>query len=153
MWSDKKNRLYFVETETKKTTLGVHAEAWEIRDYNWSPDSKWIVYSKPEVDVMTKVYIYSLDAKESYAVTDGWFSSYGGAFSADGKYLFFISNRSFNPTYGQTEWNHIYQDVAKIYLVTLSKDVKSPFEPKSDEVKVTEEQKEVEKDKEKEKEK
>jgi tricorn protease len=153
MWSDKKNRLYFVETETKKTTLGVQAEAWEIRDYNWSPDSKWIVYSKPEVDVMTKVYIYSLEAKESYAVTDGWFSSYGGAFSADGKYLFFISNRSFNPTYGQTEWNHIYQDVAKIYLVTLSKDVKSPFEPKSDEVKITDEQKEVEKDKEKEKEK
>ena len=56
-------------------------------------------------------------------------------FSSDGKYLFFVSERSFNPTYGQTEWNHTYSDMERIYLVTLAAATKSPMAPKSDEVK------------------
>ena len=43
-------------------------------------------------------------------------------------------SRDFNPIYGQTEFNHTYQDMARIYFVTLAKDTPSPFKPKSDEV-------------------
>ena len=68
------------------------------------------------------------------------------AFSADGKYLFFVSDRTFNPTYGQTEFNYSYSNMAKIYLVTLAKETRSPFEPKSDEVKIKEAAKEPAKD-------
>ncbi|MCB1127630.1 MAG: PDZ domain-containing protein, partial [Verrucomicrobiae bacterium] len=60
----------------------------------------------------------------------------GPEFSSDGKYLFFTSDRTFNPLYGQTEWNHIYRDMQRIYLVTLAADTKSPFAPKNDEVKI-----------------
>ncbi len=56
------------------------------------------------------------------------------AFSADGKYLFFVSDRDFNPIYSRTEWNHAYQDLSRIYFVTLAKETPSPFKPKSDEV-------------------
>jgi len=91
---------------------------------------------------MPTIYLYSLDSKETIAATEGWFASGEPAFSADGKFLFFVSNRTFNPTYGQTEFNYSYSDMAKIYLLTLSKETKSPFEPKSDEVKIKEEAKE-----------
>ena len=50
-----------------------------------------------------------------------------------------MSARSFNPTYGQTEFQHIYSDMSKIYFVTLAKDTKSPLAPRSDEVKIKEE--------------
>ncbi|HRZ93840.1 MAG TPA: PDZ domain-containing protein, partial [Candidatus Paceibacterota bacterium] len=66
---------------------------------------------------------------------DGWFASTEPAFSSDGKYLFFVSNRSFAPRYSQTEWNHAYFDMARIFLVTLAADTPSPLAPKSDEVK------------------
>jgi tricorn protease len=136
LWSDKMLRLQYVDIDTKKVTQVAQATAWEITDYHWSPDSKWIAYARPEDSSMTKVYLYSLDKKETYAVTDGWFSSYEPAFSSDGKYLFFVSDRSFNPSYSQVEWNYAYFDLSKIYLVTLAKDTKSPFEPKSDEVEI-----------------
>ena len=138
MWSDRMQRLSYVDVDTKKNTLVAQATAFEIRSYAWSPDSKWIAYAKPEEESMTKVYLYSVDQNESTEVTDGWFSSYAPAFSADGKYLFFVSNRSFSPRNGQTEFNYTYFDMAKIYLVTLARDTKSPFEPKSDEVKIKE---------------
>ena len=48
-------------------------------------------------------------------MTDQWFNSGSPAFSSDGKYLFLVSARDFNPTNGQTEFNHIYQDMARIY--------------------------------------
>ncbi|MDO8550938.1 MAG: S41 family peptidase [Ignavibacteria bacterium] len=144
LWGDKMQRLQYVDIDSKDITLVDHATAWEIRIYCWSPDSKWIAYSRPEEDVMTKIYIYSLDKKEKYEVTDGWYSSSAPEFSDDGKYLFFESNRSFSPKYGWTEWNHIYTDMSKIYLVTLSMETKSPFEPKSDEVKINGEDKDKE---------
>ena len=145
LWGDKKQRLQFVDIDSKKVTVVAEATAWEITSFDWSPDSKWIAYAKPEVEQMISLYLYSVDGKKTIPATDGWFSSYSPTFSSDGKFLFFISNRSFRPTYSQTEWNHAYFDMAKIYLVTLSKDVKSPFEPKSDEVKIKEEKKEDQK--------
>lgn len=136
LWADKKLRLQYVDIETKNVTLVSQAKAWEHSDYSWSHDSKWVTFAQVEEKQMPTVYIYSLEAAKAYPVTDGWFSSYGPTFSADGKYLFFVSDRSFRPTYGNTEWNHVYNDMAGIYFVTLSKDTKSPFAPKSDEVKI-----------------
>jgi tricorn protease len=142
LWSDKKLRLQLVDVASKEVTLVVQATAWEINDYTWSPDSKWIAYAKPEERAMTTLQLYSLENKTTTQVTDMWFDSYGPAFSSDGKYLFFISDRSFSPIYSQTEWNHAYVDKAGIYLVTLARETASPFAPKSDEVKAAEKKEE-----------
>ncbi len=134
MWSDKRLRLNYVNIDTKKAVEVVQAKAWEIRSFAWSPDSNWIAYAKPEAESMSKIYLYDLVTKKTFEVTEGWYSSYAPAFHSEGKYLFFVSDRDFNPVYSQTEWNHAYLSLARIYLVTLAKDIKSPFEPKSDEV-------------------
>jgi tricorn protease len=139
LWADKKLRLQYVDVESKKVTLVAQAKAWEYSDYAWSPDSKWIAYAQAEEKKQTTVNLYSLDGDKTHAVSDGWFDSFQPAFSSDGKYLFFVSDRTFNPTYGNTEWNHTYRDMSSIYLVTLAKETKSPFAPKSDEVKIKEE--------------
>ena len=133
MWSDKKQRLNYVDVATKQVVEVVKAERWEITQYAWSPDSRWIAYAKPEVDEMAKVYLYSLDTRKTCEVTDGWYNSGDPSFSSDGKYLFFVSDRDFNPIYSSTEWNHAYLSLSRVYFVTLAKDTKSPFEPKSDE--------------------
>ena len=140
LWADRRQRLRYVDINTRKIKDVAKATAWEIRQYTWSPDSKWIAYARPEEKSMTKIYLYSLDNGETYEVTDGWYESSQPAFSRDGKYLFFVSNRDFHPIYSWTEWNHAYQDMSRIYLVTLAKDVKSPFEPKSDEVEIKKEE-------------
>ncbi len=134
-WSDKKNRLSFVEVTNAAVTQVVQA-TWEIRSFAWAPDSQWLAFVQPEDRRFPNIQLYSVASKESFPVTDGWFDVGGPEFSSDGKYLFFTSERSFNPTYGSTEWNHVYNDMERIYLVTLARDTKSPFAPKSDEAKV-----------------
>ncbi len=140
MWADKKLRLRYVDVQSKAVTEVAQADVWEFSDYTWSPDSKWISYAKSETEGMMKVYLYSLETGKYAAVTDGWYTSSKPAFSSDGKFLFFVSDRDFNPIYSRTEWNHAYQHMSRIYFVTLNKDVKSPFEPKSDEVEIKKEQ-------------
>lgn len=136
LWGDKKLRLRYVDVASGKVTEVAQATAWEIRQYVWSPDSRWIAYATPEEELMTTIQLYSVDQKKTYPVTRGWYSAGSPAFSSDGKYLFFTSSRDFSPIYSWTEWNHAYQDMQRIYFVTLAKSTKSPFEPKSDEVSV-----------------
>ena len=140
LWSDRRQRLRYVDIQTKVLHEVAQAKAFEIQEYSWSPDSKWIAYARPEEKTYSKIYLYSLAKGATYDVTDGWYESSQPAFSSDGKYLFFVSNRDFHPLYSWTEWNHAYQDMSRIYFVTLSKSVKSPFEPKSDEVAIQKEE-------------
>ena len=142
MWDDKLLRLNYLDVATQEVVTVARAEIGEIMTFCWSPDSRWVAYAKPEVVGMPKVYLYSLDTKKTFEVTDGWYASYNPCFSADGKYLFFISDRDFSPVFSRTEYNHVYGAMSRIYCVTLAADTKSPFEPKSDEVEV---KKEVEK--------
>jgi tricorn protease len=147
LWSDKKNRVCFVDVESKKVTEVTRSKNWEIRDGAWSPDSNWIAYSEMQANGMYQVFLYSLATGKKHRVTEGRFGSYSPAFSADGKYLFFVSRRDFNPIYSATEWNHAYRDMARIYLVTLAKDTPSPLRPRDEDEEKKEENDKKDKDK------
>ncbi len=140
LWADKKLRLRYVDIETKKVTEVDQAKSWEFTQYTWSPDSRWIAYVRPETEGMNRIYLYALDQKKAYPVTEEWYASYEPAFSNDGKYLVLVSNRDFNPIYSWTEWNHAYQDMSRVYLIVLSKATDSPFKPLSDEVQIKKEE-------------
>ncbi len=137
LWSDRRQRLRYVDIRTKKITEVDQSPVWEMHNYNWSPDSRWITYSKSdEKTLVWRVYLYSLDKKRSYPVTDNWYDAGNAVFGSEGKYLFFTSSRDFSPTYSHVESNHAYLDMDRIYLITLNRKVESPFAPKNDEVEI-----------------
>ncbi len=136
LWSDREQKLHYVDVQTRQVTEVTRSDVWEITQYVWSPDSLWIAFVKPEVESHATLQLYSVASTLITPVTDGWFSISDPAFSADGKYLFFESKRSFEPASSEIEFNYAYFDMGRIYFVTLAKDVKSPFEPRSDEVKI-----------------
>ena len=136
LWSDKMLRLQYVDIDSKSVTQVDISTDGEFNEFDWAPDSKWITFVRPDRSTQSKVYLYELASKNKYPVTDGWYDCSSPVFSNDGKYLFFTSNRDFNPIYSWTEWNHAYVDMSKIYFVTLAKATKSPFEPVNDEVSI-----------------
>ncbi len=148
LFNDKMQRLSIVDIDSKKVIQIDRATSWEITSFDWSHDSRFVVYIRPEEDEMANVYVYSSDENKSYKISDGWFGNSEATFSEDGKFIYFVSQRFFNPTYSQTEWNHIYQDMSKLYLIALAKDTKSPFEPKSDEVSIVDTSKKADEKKE-----
>jgi tricorn protease len=153
LFSDKKLRLFYVGVSDKKPVLVDKSDISEIHDYVWSPDNRWIAYSKNNPAYFASIYLYSLNLKKSYQITQGMTDDYSPVFDPQGKYLYFISARTFNPIFSDFESNYVYRNSRNIYLVTLQADSLSPFAPESDEEKSKEEgkgNKEERKDKEKE---
>ncbi|PIP53820.1 MAG: protease [Bacteroidetes bacterium CG23_combo_of_CG06-09_8_20_14_all_32_9] len=135
LFNDKKFRLQYVNVDSKTVTLVNQSKTWEITDFSWSPNSKWIAFSdRTLTSTMSQISLYNISSKSISTVTDTWYNSSQPYFSTDGKYLFFISDRDFNPTYSETEWNHSYSDMSRIYLITLQKSIPNPLGPTNDEV-------------------
>jgi len=139
LWSDRAQRLRFVDIASKEITTVDENPDGPIMQYAWSPDSQWITWTRNERGTLTKVMLHGLAEKKTLPVTDGWYEANSPAFSADGKWLLFASARDYRPIYSDTEWNHAYKDMERVYLVALAKDTPSPFAPKSDEVAVAKE--------------
>jgi Uncharacterized protein related to the periplasmic component of the Tol biopolymer transport system len=135
-WYDKMNRLMVIDVASKKVTEVAKSQAGEMGDFTWSPDSKWIAYTDANMSEFSRIFIYNVDTQKSEPVTDTWFNSSNPTFDKNGKYLYFTSERDFNPTYSSVEWNYAYREQSRIYLITLQKDTPSPFLAKNDEVKV-----------------
>ncbi|MDR3219844.1 MAG: PDZ domain-containing protein [Dysgonamonadaceae bacterium] len=136
LWSDKMQRLRYVDIDSKKITEVEQTLDGEIRSFNWSPDNRWITYTLPRFNTTNVVVVYNLEKKDKHIVTDEWFGSYNAIFSTDGKYLLFSSARNFSPTYSSTEWNHVYNNMDKLYFVTLKKSTPSPYAYENDEVSI-----------------
>jgi tricorn protease len=147
LWSDKMLRLQYAEIDSKAVTVVDQAQDGEFFSFCWSPDSKWISYSRPEHGSVSRIWVYEVSSKDKHPVTDTWYEASEPVFSSDGKYLFFSSDRDFNPTYSRTEWNHSYSDMTKVYFITLQKSTPSPFAPENDEVAVKKEDKAASDDK------
>jgi tricorn protease len=137
LYVTKKNDLRYVDLKTGKITVVDKSPQSTYYDASWSPDSKWIAFVRPEIDFPV-IRLYNLETAKSAEITDKWYASGNPVFSEDGKYLFFVSERDFNPLYSQTEFNYAYFDMSRIYLVTLSRDTPSPLAAADDQVKITE---------------
>lgn len=135
VYTDRANRINLLQVATKQITTVLQDPITEIRGVNFSPDSKWLTYTRPAENDFSIVYVYDIANKKEYPVTDKWYDSNSPVFSTDGKYLVFTSDRDFNPTYGSLEWNHVYNNMGGIYLALLANDTPSPFIEKDAELK------------------
>lgn len=138
LYTDRKNRIVSLAIPSGKKSVVMQSPTAEFYGVSFSPDSRWITYTKPAPNEMNIVYVYNLETKKEIAVTEKWYTSGSPIFSQDGKYLVYTANRDFNPTYGQLEWNHTYNDMSAIYVTMLSAKTPSPMLPSDGEVKAAE---------------
>jgi tricorn protease len=101
---------------------------------DWSSDSKWILYTKVLETNFKVVYLYSIDQQKSFAVTDGLSDASEPVFDPNGEYVYFLASTDAGPVVNWFDLSN--QDMRmtnSIYLVTLRKDIVSPFARESDE--------------------
>ncbi len=133
LFNDKFMKLNLVDVASGKITIITQSDYddswynWGIRDYSFSPDSKWICYAKLDHSMYQSIFIYSLDKQKEYRVTSSLTQDWSPSFSKDGKYLYFLSNRTFNPIMDFVDQNHIFMNMGKPYLVILKEGDLSPF--------------------------
>jgi tricorn protease len=134
LWNDRMFRLQYVDVKTKEVKQVFQSKLNKIENFHWSPDNRWIIFQQETGNRFEIISIYSVESGKIHDVTSSWFNSTDPNFSSDGKYIVFVSARDFTPIYSQTEWNHAYINMTRIYLSTLKKETPSPFALENNEI-------------------
>jgi tricorn protease len=132
-FSDKKERLRWVDVGSGKVTDADLSTMADITQYRWSPDSRWIAYTKVSPNRLSSVWVYSLDKGKAYQLTSDMTNEAEPVFDPQGRYLYFLSNRDFNLTFSGYEFDYLYTNPTRVYVAVLSKDGPALFLPESDE--------------------
>ena len=93
-----------------------------------------MAYSRDLPNSQNAIFIY--DARNGGAphqVTSGYYNDRQPSFDPDGKYLYFLSSRTFAPSYSDLDNSWAYVNSTNIVVVPLRADVASPLAPRSDE--------------------
>jgi tricorn protease len=146
MWSPDSKKIVFIDnlqviqlydvdsgslTEVDRGLWMTHG-ALSAFEASWSADSHWFAYSRDLDNRQSAVFLYDADAGERHQVTAGFVESYAPAFDPEGKYLYYLSDRSFEPSYSSFDITWIYANPTKIVAVPLQADVASPLAPRND---------------------
>ena len=97
-------------------------------DAAWSPDSRWVAYSKSTASHMRAIYLYSMASGKGSQVTDGMADVITPAFDASGKYLYFLASTNYGLKSGWLDMSSQERLVRRsIYLAVLSAKEPSPL--------------------------
>ncbi len=133
MHTDKNYQLWLLNVESgKETLLGVNRDG-NFGDVQWAPDSKWVAYTAPAPNQFNRVYVYGIESGKSTAVTSDRYDSNSPAWSPDGKWLYFLSNRHLQTTvgspWGSREPEPYFPDQTELFALALTAGEHSPFQP------------------------
>ncbi len=102
-------------------------------DLRWSPDSRWLTFAENANNSFEQVMLYSVETGVKTPLTTDRYNSGAAAWSADGKWIYFVSDRALKSTvrspWGSRLPDPYFDRSNKIYELPLKKDLVSPFQP------------------------
>ncbi|MDH3307136.1 MAG: S41 family peptidase [Acidimicrobiia bacterium] len=107
-------------------TLYRSSHSW-IHGTSWSPDGRWIAFSASPSRTTAGLYLADARTGRVRQITDGAFSDAVPAFDTSGKYLHFLSSRTFDPVPDALQHDYGFPKAYKPHLLVLDESTPSPF--------------------------
>ncbi|MEZ5464534.1 MAG: S41 family peptidase [Lysobacteraceae bacterium] len=103
-------------------------------DVTWSADSRYLAVARADtVSVRPQLLLISRDDGRKVVLTSDRYQSQSPAFSRDGKWLYFLSERSFTATpsspWGDRNMGPVFDRRTRIYALALQPGNRFPFQP------------------------
>jgi tricorn protease len=100
---------------------------------SWSSDGSYVAYTTITETNFQRAWAYSLAENKSYAITDASSNVTEPTFDPSGKYLYLLASTDAGPVVNWFDQsNNDMESTNSIYLVTLQKQVQSPFAKEND---------------------
>jgi tricorn protease len=146
-WSPDSKKLAFIDqamqvrihdTDANRTTGIDQSPVWmshgQLENFRiqWSPDSRWLTYARPTSQANDAVFLYDTRNAKLHQATTGYLNDSQPTFDPEGKFLFYASDREFEPVYGSFDNSWTYPNPTKLVAVPLRKDVRSPLAARND---------------------
>ena len=140
-YKDLLERLYILDLKTGESTKISDLDNY-VGNPSWSPDGKWLAFEESADNLMTRIVLYQLSSGQRHYLTTDRANSVSPQWGRDGKFIYFLSDRSFTSLVG-SPWGprqpEPYFDAKyKVYHTPLRKGERSPFRPSDELYKKTE---------------
>ncbi|HSL84220.1 MAG TPA: PDZ domain-containing protein, partial [Thermoanaerobaculia bacterium] len=139
-FGDRAARLRVVDVASGRVTTVDQGVYGDIGDHRWSPDGRWLAYTKAGASRLPSVWVHNLEAGASHQLTSDDSAEGEPVWDPLGRYLYFLSNRDFNLTFSGFEFSFVYTDPTRVYVALLTEDAPPLLLPQSDEEPVEEEE-------------
>lgn len=128
---DQELLLYDVEKKTDKRI--VQSMVGDINDLSWSPDSRWLAFSEGAPNMYIQLKVLEVATGKLETLTSDRYDSTNPVWSSDGKWMYFLSDRSLKTTvrspWGPRGPQPHFDRAVKVYELALMPGQRSPFLP------------------------
>ncbi len=124
--ANERQQLWTVDLTTLEAELVAETPHGPVAGFAWSPDSRWLAYALPQ-GLVTPLFLYNLSNKNSQQITNPILIDRRPAFDPEGKYLYFLSRRVFNPVGDAMKFDRSFPVGELPCLIPLSQETTSPF--------------------------
>ena len=124
-----RHELIVVDLETGKAAVADKSEHRTISDIAWAPDGSWLAYSFSNTAQTSAIKLCNMENGETHFATEPVLWDSNPSFDPDGKYLYFLGCRTFNPVHDSTHFDLNFPRSVKPYAIPLRRDLRSPFIP------------------------
>jgi tricorn protease len=132
-FSDKNYHLWLLNLSTKEARQIAVSEQDPFGRLVWSPDSRWLAYVQSAANQHQQIWLYNVEVDSRMAATSDRLDSFAPTWSADGKWLYFLSDRQFRSVvdspWGPRQPDPYIDRSTKVYMLALNKGERSPFSP------------------------
>ena len=94
---------------------------------SWSPDSRWLVYIRNNPTRFGSVFLYSLDEKREYRVTDEMVPASSPCFDPQGRYLYWLAECRMNVEDSLWDNDHHLSRIGTILAAALRPGIRAPW--------------------------
>ena len=130
---DGRGGIWLLNVESGRNTRIVEDGflANRINDLTWSPDSRLIAVSyRAAGDARPRVLLYGTDGRNRVKLTSDKYESGEPAFSQDGRWLYYLSNRHFearNTVWADRDFGPSFDNQTLVFAHALTSDAEFPF--------------------------
>ncbi|MBX3688790.1 S41 family peptidase [Dokdonella sp.] len=135
--SDKRARLSILDLDKGDNRVIDESPFGEDEAYGdvaWSADGHYLAWSRPaSARQLPQIFLASATGGAAQPLSSDRYESVEPAFSPDGQWLYFLSNRNFVPTpgapWGDRNLGPMFDKRTRIFALALQPGLRSPFQP------------------------
>ena len=123
-YTDKNEEVWIYNIPEKKDLRIMKTDEGSPEGLAWSPDSKWLAYARSATNFFSEIVLYNVDKGTTTPVTSDRVDSYYPAWSPDGHWLYFLSDRVFQSVVASPWGTHqpepYFDKTRKVYALALT---------------------------------
>ncbi len=137
VFMDEKQQIHLLSTKSNRDkiigrTMWKSYHALKAMKFSWSPDGDWLLFTMANKNRNQAVFLYELKAQRLHQISSGYYNDQEAIFCANGAFICLLSQREFNPVYGDVDSTWTYSNSSALYLMPLQSATKSPYRGNSE---------------------